>query len=103
MARALNEAESSKKRLQVLVLDLQPLLGGLSLVEGTGHLVKPGVGVDNVALEQLATLVQISLALHSVLEVATGISEVQLHVGLVLLGLHLVGVEVVNLLPWCWR
>merc|ERR1719357_1384918 len=83
---------------QVLVLNLQPLLGGLSLVEGTGHLVKPGVGVDNAALEQLATLVQISLALHSVLEVATGIAEVQLHVGLVLLGLHLVGVEVVNLL-----
>merc|ERR1719275_349472 len=83
---------------QVLVLDLQPLLGGLGLIEGTGHLVEPGVGVDNAALEQLAALVQVSLALHSVLEVATGITEVQLHVGLVLLGLHLVAVEVVNLL-----
>merc|ERR550517_2056766 len=83
---------------QVLVLDLQPLLGRLSLIEGTGHLVEPGVGVNDVALEQLAALVQISLALDSVLEVATGIAEVQLHVSLVLLGLHLVAVEVVNLL-----
>merc|ERR1719370_2716388 len=83
---------------QVLVLDLQPLLGRLGLVEGTGHLVEPGVGVNNVALEQLAALVQISLALDSVLEVATSIAEVQLHVSLVLLALHLVAVKVVNLL-----
>merc|ERR1719494_1410563 len=83
---------------KVLVLDLQPLLGGLSFVEGTGHLVQPGVGVHDVALEQLAALVQVSLALDSVLEVATGIAEVELHVGLVLLRLHLVGVEAVNLL-----
>merc|ERR1719381_154609 len=83
---------------QVLVLDLQTLLGALSLVEGTGHLVEPGVGVDNVALEQLAGLVQISLALDSVLQVATGIAEVELHVSLVLLGLDLVAIEVVNLL-----
>merc|ERR1719397_2087786 len=83
---------------QVLVLDLQPLLGRLGLIEGTGHLVEPGVGVNDVALEQLAALVQISLALDSVLEVATGIAEVQLHVSLVLLGFHLVAVEVVNLL-----
>merc|ERR1719167_1304003 len=83
---------------EVLVLDLQPLLGGLSLVEGTGHLVQPGVGVHDVALEQLAALVQVSLVLDSVLEVATGIAEVELHVGLVLLRLHLVGVEAVNLL-----
>merc|ERR1719357_1810935 len=83
---------------QVLVLNLQPLLGRLGLIEGTGHLVKPGVGVNDVALQQLAALVQISLALDSVLKVATGIAEVQLHVSLVLLGLHLVAVEVVNLL-----
>merc|ERR1719357_1655323 len=83
---------------EVLVLDLQPLLGGLSLVEGTSHLVQPGVGVHDVALDQLATLVQVSLALDGLLQVATGIAKVQLHVGLVLLGLHLVGVEVVNLL-----
>merc|ERR1719445_1659931 len=83
---------------EVLVLDLQPLLGGLSLIEGTGHLVQPGVGVHNVALDQLATLVQVSLALDGLLQVAAGIAEVELHVGLVLLGLHLVGIEVVNLL-----
>merc|ERR1719210_746070 len=63
-----------------------------------GHLVQPGVGIHDVALEQLAALVQVSLALDGVLEVATGIAEVELHVGLVLLGLHLVGVEAVNLL-----
>merc|ERR1719356_992427 len=63
-----------------------------------GHLVQPGVGVHNVTLDQLAALVQVSLALDGVLEVATGIAEVELHVGLVLLGLHLVGVEAVNLL-----
>merc|ERR1719295_1856185 len=83
---------------EILVLDLQPLLGGLSLVEGTGHLVQPGVGVHNVALDQLAALVQVSLALDGLLQVAAGIAEVELHVGLVLLGLHLVGIEVVNLL-----
>merc|ERR1719167_422090 len=83
---------------EILVLDLQPLLGGLSLVEGTGHLVQPGVGVHNVALDQLATLVKVSLALDGLLQVAAGIAEVELHVGLVLLRLHLVGVEVVNLL-----
>merc|ERR1719225_515198 len=84
---------------EVLVLDLQPLLGGLSLVEGTGHLVQPGVGVHNVALQQLAGLIKVSLALDSVLQVATGIAEVELHVGLVLLRLHLVGAETVNLRP----
>merc|ERR1719474_2138099 len=62
---------------EILVLDLQPLLGGLSLVEGTCHLIQPGVGVHDVALQQLATLVKVSLAL---------------------LGLHLVGAEAVNLL-----
>merc|ERR1719486_760019 len=36
--------------------------------------------------------------LTGLLQVATGIAEVELHVGLVFLGLHLVGIEVVNLL-----
>merc|ERR1719361_2801655 len=78
---------------EVLVLDLQPLLGGLGLIEGTGHLIQPGVGIDNVALEQLAGFVELSLALDSVLQVATGVAKVKLHVGLVLLGLHLVSTE----------
>merc|ERR1719370_1162344 len=83
---------------EVLVLDLQPLLGRLSLIEGTGHLIQPSVGINNVALKQLAGFVQLSLALDSVLQVATGVAEVKLHVGLVLLGLHLVSTERVNLL-----
>merc|ERR1719295_2484321 len=63
-----------------------------------GHLVQPGVGVHNIALQQLAGLIKVSLALDSVLQVAAGIAEVELHVGLVLLRLHLVGAEAVNLL-----
>merc|ERR1719295_2534794 len=63
-----------------------------------GHLVQPGVGVHNIALQQLAGLIKVSLALDSVLQVAAGIAEVELHVGLVLLRLDLVGAEAVNLL-----
>merc|ERR1719282_1952984 len=84
--------------VEVLVLNLEPLLGGLSLIEGTGHLIKPGVGVNNGGLEELALLVKLSLALDSILKVETGVTEVELHASLVLLGLDLVGIEAVNLL-----
>merc|ERR1719297_196645 len=84
--------------VEVLVLNLEPLLGGLGLIEGTGHLIKPGVGVNNGGLEELALLVKLSLALDSILEVKTGVTEVELHTSLVLLGLDLVGIEAVNLL-----
>merc|ERR550534_2433040 len=84
--------------VEVLVLNLEPLLGGLGLVEGTGHLIKPGVGVNNGGLEELTLLVKLSLALDGILEVKTGITEVELHTSLVLLGLDLVGIEAVNLL-----
>merc|ERR1719479_503745 len=83
---------------EVLVLNLQPLLRRLSFVKSASHLIQPGVGIHNVALEQLAGLVEFSLALDSILQVATGVAEVKLHVGLVLLGLHLVGTQAVNLL-----
>merc|ERR1719297_450378 len=83
--------------VEVLVLNLEPLLGGLGLIEGTGHLIKPGVGVNNGGLEELALLVKLSLALDSILEVKTGVTEVELHTSLVFLGLDLVGIEAVNL------
>merc|ERR1719400_929033 len=62
------------------------------------HLVQPGVGIDNAALEQLSRFIKLSLALDGVLQVTTGIAQVKLHVGLVLLRLHLVVAETVNLL-----
>merc|ERR1719480_315156 len=84
--------------VEILILNLEPLLGGLGLIEGTGHLIKPGVGVNNGGLEKLALFVKLSLALDSVLEVETGVTEVELHTSLVLLGLDLVGIKAVNLL-----
>merc|ERR1719297_671613 len=84
--------------VEVLVLNLEPLLGGLGLIEGTGHLIKPGVGVNNGGLEELALFVKLSLALDSILKVETGVTEVELHASLVLLGLDLVSIEAVNLL-----
>merc|ERR1711971_1463839 len=84
--------------VEVLVLNLEPLLCGLGLIEGTGHLIKPGVGVNNGGLEELTLLVKLSLALDSILEVETGITEVELHASLVLLRLDLVSIEAVNLL-----
>merc|ERR1719402_69796 len=83
---------------QILVLNLQALLGRLSLVQSTSHLIKPGVGINNGSLEQLASLVQLSLALNSVLQVTAGIAQIKLHVGLVLLRLDLVRAQAVNLL-----
>merc|ERR1719361_1729430 len=83
---------------EVLVLNLQPLLRRLSFVESACHLIEPRVGIDNVALEQLSSFVKLSLALDGVLQVTTGIAQVKLHVRLVLLGLHLVSAEAVNLL-----
>merc|ERR1719412_2956678 len=84
--------------VEVLVLNLQTLLGGLGLVESSGHLVKPGVGIHDSGLRQLALLVQLSLRLDGILQVEAGVSQVQLQAGLVLLRLDLVGVQLVDLL-----
>merc|ERR1719237_1545921 len=84
--------------VEILVLNLQTLLGGLSLVESSGHLVQPGVGVNDGGLQQLALLVQLSLRLDGVLQVEAGVSQVELQSRLVLLRLDLVGVELVDLL-----
>merc|ERR1719284_1237639 len=84
--------------VEVLVLNLETLLGGLSLIESSGHLVQSGIGVNNGSLEQLALLVKLSLALDSILKIKTSITEVKLKSRLVLLRLDLVGIEAVNLL-----
>merc|ERR1712112_792665 len=84
--------------VEVLVLNLETLLGGLSLIESSGHLVKSGVGVNNGCLEQLALLVKLGLALDSILKIKTSITEVKLKSRLVLLRLYLAGIERVNLL-----
>merc|ERR1711963_1109523 len=84
--------------VEVLVPNLETLLGGLSLIESSGHLVQSGIGVNNSGLEQLALLVKLSLALDSILKIKTGITEVKLKSRLVLLRLDLVGIEAVNLL-----
>merc|ERR1719167_183188 len=51
---------------QILVFNLKTLLGGLRLIQGSGHLIKPGVGINNRALKELTLLVQLSLALNSI-------------------------------------
>merc|ERR1711963_204247 len=84
--------------VEVLVPNLETLLGGLSLIESSGHLVQSGIGVNNGSLEQLALLVKLSLALDSILKIKTSITEVKLKSRLVLLRLDLVGIEAVNLL-----
>merc|ERR1719297_775087 len=83
--------------VEVLVLNLETLLGGLCLIESSGHLIQSGVRVDNGGLEQLALLVQLSLALDSIFKIKTSITEVKLKSRLVLLRLDLVGIEAVNL------
>merc|ERR1712198_360674 len=40
--------------VKVLVLTLQTLLGRFSLIQGSGHFIKPGVGINNGSLEKLA-------------------------------------------------
>merc|ERR1719150_1025678 len=84
--------------VEVLVLNLETLLGGLSLIESSGHLIQPGVGVNNGSLKKLALLVELSLALDSVFQVQTSIAQVKLKASLVLFGLDLAAIKAVNLL-----
>merc|ERR1719167_159740 len=84
--------------VEVLVLNLETLLGGLSLIKSSGHLITSGVGVDNGSLEKLALFVKLSLALDSIFKIKTSVTEVKLKSRLVLLGLDLAGIERVNLL-----
>merc|ERR1719334_1787167 len=84
--------------VEVLVLNLETLLGGFSLIKSSGHLITSGVGVNNGSLGKLALFVKLSLALDSIFKIKTSITEVKLKSRLVLLGLDLAGIERVNLL-----
>merc|ERR1719384_2228288 len=83
---------------QVLGLNLELLLGGVSLIESTGELIKLLVGLDNHALAHLDILLHVGSISHGLLKTSSGLSEVSLHTSLVLLRLGLVLVDGVNLL-----
>merc|ERR1719225_2599776 len=84
--------------VEVLVLHVEPLLGGLGLIEVTGEIIQPVVGVHNGSVNELGLLVNLGLALDGLLQRGPGVSQVSLQAGLVLLALHLAGVQVVDLL-----
>ena len=71
--------------VEVLVLNLEMLLGRLSLIESSGHLVQSCVGGG---LNQLALLVKLGLAFDSILKIKTSLTKV-----IVLLILDLVGIK----------
>merc|ERR1719268_50164 len=85
---------------EVLRLDDQLLLGGVSLVQGPGQLVHLLVGLHNGALGHLAVLLNVGALPHGVVESSAGLTKIPLHVGLVLLGLGLVLVQAINLLQF---
>merc|ERR1719410_604403 len=82
---------------QVLGLDEQLLLGGVSVVEGAGQLVLLLVGLNNQALGHLAVLLHVGALAHGLLKSGPGLLEIPLHASLVLLGLGLVLVDAVDL------
>merc|ERR1719270_322300 len=83
---------------EVLVLNIQPLLGRLGIIEVARKVIQSVVGINNGSLQKLGLLVNIRLGLDGVLERSSGISKISLQVALVLLPLHLAAIEVVNLL-----
>merc|ERR1719237_1943164 len=83
---------------QVLRLNDQLLLGGISLVEGTGQLVHLLVGLHDGALSHLAVLFNVGAIPHGIIKCAAGLAQIPLHVGLVFLSLSLVLVQPIDLL-----
>merc|ERR1712012_116459 len=83
---------------QVLGLNLQLLLGGVSLVESASKLIKLSIGLDNAALAHLDVLLHVGALSHGLLKTSSGLSQVSLHTSLVLLRLGLVLVDGVDLL-----
>merc|ERR1719245_1428212 len=78
--------------------NLQLLLGGVRLIEGAGQLIKLGVGLNNQALGHLAVPLHVGSLPHGLVKTSTGVHQVTLHGGLVLLSLGLVLVQGVNVL-----
>merc|ERR1719232_1479942 len=83
---------------QVLGLNLELLLGGISFIESSGELIKLAIGLNNHALAHLDILLHVGSLSHGLLQTRSGLSEVSLHTSLVLLRLGLVLVDGVNLL-----
>merc|ERR1719192_1918353 len=84
--------------VEVLALNLKPLLGGFSLVQRPSHLIHPVVGINDGSLQQLVLLVHLCLGLDGILQGSARVSQVPLHASLILLGLHLVAVQAVDVL-----
>merc|ERR1719471_221387 len=83
---------------QVLGLNLQLLLGGVSLVESASKLIKLSISLNNAALAHLDVLLHVGALSHGLLKTSSGLSQVSLHASLVLLRLGLVLVDGVDLL-----
>merc|ERR1719192_2291888 len=83
---------------QILGLHLQLLPGGVSLIEGASMLIQLGVGLNDESLRHFAVPLHVGTLPHGLIETSTGVHQITLHGGLVLLGLGLVLVKGVNVL-----
>merc|ERR1719195_2405384 len=84
--------------VEVLALNLEFLPVAVSLIKGTGVLIKLGIGLNDETLGHLAVLLHVGPVAHGLLQTTSGLLKVTLHASLVLLGLGLVLVDGVNLL-----
>merc|ERR1719429_775936 len=83
---------------QVLGLNLELLLGGISFIESSGKLIQLAIGLNNHALAHLDILLHVGSLSHGLLKTRSGLGKISLHASLVLLRLGLVLVDGVNLL-----
>merc|ERR1719188_2920342 len=83
---------------QVLGLNLELLLGGISFIESSGKLIKLAISLNNHTLAHLDILLHVGSISHGLLKSRSGFSKISLHTSLVLLRLGLVLVDGVNLL-----
>ena len=84
---------------EILVLDLELLLGRVSLVQGPCELIQLLVGLNNQTLGELSVPLVVGPVPHGLIKASSGLLEVALHASLVLLrlGLHLVeGVDLLT-------
>merc|ERR1719158_1385662 len=84
--------------VQVLILNLSTFFRGLSLIQTTGHFVKPSVGINNGSLKKLSCFVKFSFPLDSIFQISFGIAKIKLHASLIFLSLDFVVINIVNLL-----
>merc|ERR1719322_2113417 len=82
---------------QVLGLNLELLLGGISFIESSGKLIKLAISLNNHTLAHLDILLHVGSISHGLLKSRSGFSKISFHTSLVLLRLGLVLVYGVNL------